>query len=134
MGALFPDPSNNRPVQQTNGRAIFKNTLPGCYVECAKRRLQHEDNADVVWGYILPQCWKQYYPHCGGHSASPVNIDSSVIVITGREKYHGDHGHEHDPYIKNTGYSLQVEYFTGYAVFSFGKYKILQYHFHFPSE
>jgi hypothetical protein len=39
FAALLYQGNDNRPVQSRNGRGVFKDTFPGCYVEYAQRRL-----------------------------------------------------------------------------------------------
>ena len=124
-------PANNRPVQLLNGRGIFKNTLPGCYVEKGKRRLS---GASPGWGYVLPQCWANDYPDCGGERQSPINIDTEATGDKGDLELGLDHKSLTGLNLKNTGHGLQVDHSAGGVTYKGDTYNTLQFHFHWPSE
>jgi len=65
---------------------------------------------------------------------SPIDIDTKHVGTKGHEYLGIEHGHEHGPVVTNTGWTFLVEYYTGFAFFGHVRYKMLEYHFHFPSE
>jgi len=129
----FNSPANNRPVQLMNGRAMFKDTLPGCFLEGHKRRLK--DTEEAEWGYIMPQCWPVAYPLCAtGTDQSPINIDTSIVDPPGFLNLGLEHGTIDNAVMFNAGMELRVNHPNGTVSYDGLTYSTIQFHFKFGSE
>jgi carbonic anhydrase len=125
MKTLIGAEWNNRPVQLLNGRAVFKNTGPGCELESGQS-----------WDYVLPVCWSQYYPNCSGQRQSPINIDKQAALESVSSKTltfeYPDSGS--DLALKLKSFGLQVNYSGGGLEYGGVAYKTEEFHLHVSSE
>eukprot|EP00929_Paragymnodinium_shiwhaense_P095332 TRINITY_DN5640_c0_g1_i2.p1 TRINITY_DN5640_c0_g1~~TRINITY_DN5640_c0_g1_i2.p1 ORF type:complete len:1285 (-),score=183.26 TRINITY_DN5640_c0_g1_i2:221-4075(-) len=157
---VFKQPFMDRPPQLRHGRPLGKNSFDpgfapadagefGCTAEgynppaaltaVAVRRLEAKQD----WTYLFADCWAVSYPHCGGRTQSPIDVNSkgkfvgkgaAAINLLKYSKY----DEVGDCHIRNTGHGLQTESISGqpfgYLKIDGSKYIALQYHIHCPSE
>lgn len=90
------------------------------------------------WDYDVPHHWSDSFADCSGAKQSPINIESgrvqqsrSRVAISEISNYRS-----HVPWMRihNDGHSMQVAGHFGDLTLPDGKYKVRQFHFHFPSE
>lgn len=127
---MFPDPSDNRPVQLLNGREVVsdKETVFGEFAEA----LEHPH-----WEYSKPALWSDQFSDCAGTNQSPINLVGSGVddFKPLLPKFDGlpvdeDAGLT----VINDGHTVQVNGKFGVLNMPDGKYNVLQFHFHMPSE
>jgi len=135
MKALFPEPANNRPVQALNGRTVF-----GDFEEIGDGEfpIAHLPGVPMHWTYGEPKRWKKGYEECNGNAQSPINLKmpagtpAADATIFSQAKYKSVPGSGLK--LQNNGHSMQVDGDFGTLTLPDGKYKAVQFNFHFPSE
>lgn len=126
---MFPDPADNRPVQPLNGRemASDRDSLAGEFGEAEEH---------PHWTYNRPADWKDQYPDCAGTSQSPINLagaeDGDFESLL--PKFDNLPAHQAGLTIVNNGHAVQVNGKFGVLNLPNGKYNVVQFHFHMPSE
>jgi len=125
---MFPDPADNRPTQFLNGRVVAsdRESVAGEFAE----------SEHAHWEYSKPAAWQNQFPDCAGTSQSPIDL---VGGIAGEfqsllPKFDNNPLHHAGLTIINNGHAVQVNGFFGALNLPDGKYNILQFHFHMPSE
>jgi len=125
---MFPDPSDNRPVQALNGRQLVsdKEKVDGEFGEA----LEHPH-----WTYNNLFEWQRHFPDCAGTSQSPINLVGGVVedfesLLPKFDNIAVTEGLA----IFNDGHSAQVNGKFGVLNLPDGRYNIGQVHFHMPSE
>ena len=96
--------------------------------------------AEVNWGYfqhgeeevVLPAQWGDSFPTCNGFEQSPIDIQNTTEAERGEFEF----DYEKTPlHVLNNGHTIEVEYEPGSSMTINGdKYRLLQFHFHTPSE
>jgi len=126
---MFPDPSDNRPVQPLNGRAVLsdKESIIGEF----KGAEEHPH-----WTYSQPSDWQNQYPDCAGTAQSPINLAGAVdgdfeTLMPMFDNLPSDGA---GVTIVNNGHAVQVNGKFGAWNLPDGKYNIMQFHIHMPSE
>jgi len=131
---MFPDPSDNRPVQELNNREVLSDT---------ESVLGEFEGAEehAHWTYSKPSDWQSQYPDCAGASQSPINLvgasdDDFESLLP---KFDNAPVKGAGLTVVNNGHAVQVNGNFGALNLPDGvggedKYNILQFHFHMPSE
>lgn len=128
---LFPNPSDNRPVQPLNGRAVAvdESEVVGEFAEA--------EAGHAHWTYSRPDNWAVDNPDCAGQSQSPIDIavimDSAGNVDSLLPKF-DNLPVTSDLVIVNNGHAVQVNGNFGVLNLPDGAYDVLQFHVHMPSE
>jgi len=128
---LFPNPSDNRPVQPLNGRpvAFDESEVLGEFAEA--------ETGHAHWTYSRPDNWAVENPDCAGQSQSPVDIavmmDAAGNVESLLPKF-DNLPVTSDLAIVNNGHAVQVNGNFGVLNLPDGAYDVLQFHVHMPSE
>lgn len=130
--ALFPSPMDNRPVQPLNDREIASDqmTVEGEFAEEAEAGHAH-------WTYNKVDKWSEAYPDCAGSSQSPVNIATDIDMdgnVESLRPLFDNLAVDGDLQIVNNGHAIQVNGNFGVLNLPDGKYNVLQFHVHMPSE
>eukprot|EP00662_Eupelagonemidae_sp_cell21_P057810 gene57810-biopygen89600 len=126
--ALYPNPTNARPVQPLGDRHIYKNVLS-------------VHNPPVHWGYTDPwdnHDWTRVSAACAsGNMQSPIDIDThhatvplSTMSLVGATSFPP----VSDLYLKNNGHAIAVAADLGTTTVGTVPYKAIGFQFHFPSE
>jgi len=126
---MFPNPSDNRPVQPLNGRAIVSDeeAVGDEFAEA----LEHPH-----WTYSRTDEWQFKFPDCAGSGQSPINLQGGVPgeFESLLPKYDDLPQTNSGLTIVNNGHAVQVNGKFGILNLPDGKYNVLQFHFHMPSE
>lgn len=127
---MFPDPADNRPVQRLNGREVAsdKETVSGEFAEA----LEHPH-----WEYSKPALWSNQFSGCAGTKQSPIDLVADLVgdfepLLPKLDGLPQDE--DAGLTVVNEGHTVQVN--GKFAVLNMpdGKYNVLQFHFHMPSE
>lgn len=135
MKMLFPEPANNRPVQNLNGRMVL-----GDFEEINDNEFpqSHLPGVPMHWTYGEPKRWPKGYEACKGDSQSPINFkmpagtpaaDATVFSMMNYQMIPGS-----GLKLQNNGHAVQVNGDFGILTLPDGEYEAKQFHFHFPSE
>lgn len=129
---MFPDPADNRPVQPLNGREVAsdKESVAGEFAEAAEH---------PHWTYSQPTDWQIQNPDCGGTNQSPIDLAGAKtgnVVFESLLPKFDDLPAAQDAglTIINNGHAVQVNGKFGVLNLPDGRYNVLQFHFHMPSE
>jgi carbonic anhydrase len=121
-----------------DGMAMVGDVSKFLNASVAAEKLEHEthDNASHSdgWTYEDTKAWEKQNPECGGDKQSPIDLRVEDLQNGGDQflawKYRG----VADRFIENSGHNLQVNGKFGSLILPDGEYRVLQFHFHFPSE
>jgi carbonic anhydrase len=127
---MFPSPADNRPVQPLNGREVASDveSVEGEFAEAEEH---------PHWTYNKPEDWVMEYPDCAGTAQSPINLvgaDENEDFESLLPKFDNNAVTGASLKIVNNGHAVQVNGNFGAFNLPDGKYNILQFHFHMPSE
>jgi len=100
---------------------------------------ESEGEANPHWGYENPADWSQSFPDCAGTAQSPIDFGQTTTgTREGEFPEKLEATYEAVPSgdlkVINNGHSIQVNGAFGELKLPDGLYKVLQFHFHCPSE
>lgn len=121
---------------------VWRNSLPP-YASDDIRGAEQQCASSFDWNYGNVSCWSVRYPICGtGRSQSPININSSTVVVRGSDNFIGRTAWHPLAGLRvaNSGKSLWVNNEQMGYVMLVGRdgypsyYQLTQFNLHMPSE